>query len=54
VQHDRHQETRLSPGKAELGDGLNAFIEGHLQNSSASSPCRPPPLRPLIRALKPP
>jgi hypothetical protein len=55
VQHHRDQEPRLAVCEAEFSDRLNAFVEGHFQNSSASPPWRPPPpLRPLIRALDPP
>ena len=45
VEHDGRQEPRLALGEALLGDGLNAFIEGHRSSSSMMLGVRPP-LRP--------
>src|SRR5215218_6094433 len=42
VAHDQHEEPRLAFGEATLDDGLNAFVFGHRQSSSASPPLRPP------------
>lgn len=58
VPHHDYQEARLTLGKAEFGDGLDAIVRRrHRQSSSAKPPWRPPPLppplRPLMRRLKP-
>ena len=52
VEHDGGQKPRLTLGEALLGDGVDAFIEGHRSNSSMTLGVRPPPRPPPVRAEK--
>src|SRR5712691_2130648 len=38
VAHHEHEKSSLTLGEAVVGDGLNAFMGGHSQSSSASPP----------------